>query len=791
MNRDIHEITHENMLAPYLGECTVILKQNGDFPISCPCKVALFGNGARHTVKGGTGSGEVNSHYFPSIEEALTHAGFTITTTTWLDAYDCALENAKTAFRKEIKRLAREHHTLPMFEGMGAVMPEPEYDIPFHTTDRESDDDTIALYVLSRCCGEGNDRQPIPGDFCLTNTEINTILALHKTYHKFLLVLNVGAPIDLSPVMEVSNILLLSWLGATTSNVLCDILLGKTTPSGRLATSWPTLLDFPKLGTFGDVNDTLYTEGLYVGYRYYDSSNIKPLFPFGYGLSTTQFYVYGTTIARNSNIVTLHTNIQNIGSFTGKEVLFLFVSCPGKRFEQPYQVLAGWMKTNKLEPGERQMLTLSFPLADIATFDTKNRCMLLEEGEYLFRLGRNSQDTTLCGTFTLTEELILEHTSEALNDSLDVSDNEKTTPSETKYDYEHPSIPTEIDSLSDKQLAHLLVGSYRQGLEGLSVIGNASNSVAGAAGETNQIPHFLAPIVMADGPAGLRLSSSYFIGKKGPCSLGMSFPESVVIHLPKWTQWLLSLAQPKPNKHQEILHQYATAIPVGTALAQSFNLEFATLCGSIVGKEMELFGVDLWLAPALNLHRNVLCGRNFEYYSEDPIVSGLFAAAITKGVQSSPNKGVTIKHYAANNQETNRYLNNSQVEERVLRELYLRGFKICIRESSPKAIMSSYNLLNGVHTNESYDLITGILRHEWNYTGMIMTDWIIAGTTFGICSPYRSPRADRVIASGHDLFMPGSKKDEKHIAYGLAHGLISRKQAKESITRLYEFQSNK
>ena len=235
------------------------------------------------------------------------------------------------------------------------------------------------------------------------------------------------------------------------------------------------------------------------------------------------------------------------------------------------------------------------------------------------------------------------------------------------------------------------------------------------------------------------------------------------------------------KKGVQIYEQYATAIPVATAVAQSFDTDFAKLCGDIVGSEMEVFGVDLWLAPALNIHRNVLCGRNFEYYSEDPLLSGKMAAAMTGGVQSHKGCGVTLKHYAANNQETNRYASNSMVSERAMREIYLRGFEICVRESDPAAVMTSYNLLNGVHTCESRELVTAVLRDEMGFDGLVMTDWWVGGDMLlNRKSKYGTPDPALVAASGHSLFMPGCRKDLRRIMAGLKKGTVTRKQLEEN-----------
>ena len=293
-------------------------------------------------------------------------------------------------------------------------------------------------------------------------------------------------------------------------------------------------------------------------------------------------------------------------------------------------------------------------------------------------------------------------------------------------------------------------------------------------------------IVMADGPAGLRLSKNYYIDKNGtPRGLNYSILGSTMDVLPKIAQWFISLTNRTP-KNVLIKEQFATAIPIGTAIAQSFNPDFAIQLGDIVGKEMELFNVDLWLAPALNIHRDVLCGRNFEYFSEDPLVSGIMAASLCKGVQAHSGKGATIKHYAANNQETNRYGNNSCVSERAMREIYLKGFEICIKEVQPYAVMSSYNLLNGIHTSEQKGLCIDILRREFGFENILMTDWVVAHNELANNCMYANPDAAKVAAAGHSLFMPGCKKDFKQMKNGIKNRKLSRKQLRINGSRLYK-----
>jgi beta-glucosidase len=280
---------------------------------------------------------------------------------------------------------------------------------------------------------------------------------------------------------------------------------------------------------------------------------------------------------------------------------------------------------------------------------------------------------------------------------------------------------------------------------------------------------------MADGPAGLRLSRQYTRDENGVHGIGSDMPESVMELMPAPAAVVMRILEKNQKITGEVLEQNCSAIPIGTALAQSWNLDFAERCGDLIGDEMERFGVHLWLAPALNIHRDIRCGRNYEYYSEDPLISGRFATAITRGVQKHPGRGTTIKHFAANNQETNRYGSNSLVSERAMREIYLRGFEIAVKESQPHALMTSYNLLNGVHTSERSDLIEDILRAEFGFKGIVMTDWIVGALNLGK-KKYPVPNAARIAAAGGDLVMPGGPGDLKAMLEGLKDGTVTRRQ---------------
>ncbi|MBQ6334835.1 MAG: glycoside hydrolase family 3 C-terminal domain-containing protein [Erysipelotrichaceae bacterium] len=779
-------------LRPYLSECTVLLKNNGDFPLEGPCKIGAYGRGVRHTLKGGTGSGEVNSRFYVTVEEALKNEGFEISSTKWLDDYDEVLKKAEVDFINEIKARAKAKHTMAIMEGMGAVMKEPEHDL-------KTGEDEVAIYVLSRICGEGNDRTFDKGDFKLNDSEIRDILFLNEHAGKFMLVLNVGGPVDLSDVAEVKNILVLSQLGVETGAALTDVLLGKSNPSGKLSTTWQKMEAYPELN-FGNQDDTDYKEGIYVGYRYYDTLKKEVLYPFGYGLSYTDFKIEALDTKVEKDVVSVDVKVTNTGKFAGKETVQLYVSCPCGRLNKAYQDLAAYKKTDLLKPEESQELTLSFSLRELASYDEKNAAYVLEKGSYVLRVGNSSRDTKAVKIVDLTDDVCLKKVKNVLGDpgfkddvykcenEEDLSAVEHLTMNgdvfkEEEVDYDQTyEITEEVKGLSDEELAYLNVGAFNEKGGIASVVGSASMSVAGAAGESAHKAGFR-PLVMSDGPAGIRIARQYYEDAKGVHAYGPSMPETMLVFMPKILQLFMG-GTPKLKKGTILKEQYCTAIPIGTAIAQSFNDEFAKVCGDIVGKEMEIFNIDLWLAPALNIHRHVLCGRNFEYYSEDPLLSGKMASAITKGVQAHKGKGVTIKHYAANNQETNRYTTNSNVSERALREIYLKGFAICIEEAAPHALMTSYNLLNGTHTNEHRGLCYDVLRSEYGFDGLIMTDWEVAAMPTGK-SKYRMPDADKVAKAGGNLYMPGGKGDYKKVITALKNGQLDRNILLESASRLY------
>ena len=771
-------------------EGIVLLENDGTLPISAQ-KLALFGAGSEYTIAGGSGSGEVNTRHNISVLEGLEMAGIEITTKDWIQRYDTAWKEGKASFIKEMRRKLFRPGVDLMTEIMAA-----EYRYPFGEKISEeeisaSDTDTC-VYVLSRQSGEGADRKDEAGSFRLDETEIENIRICAKLYPKFVFVINSGAPIDLSPLEEISGI-------NAGGRALADVLTGKRTPSGKLAVSWPkNYSDIPFGEEFGSLSKdpahAAYKEGIYVGYRYYDSFDVEPRYPFGYGKGYTDFEIETKKLELHEKNVHVQVLVRNKGKlYSGREIVQIYVSCPKGKAEKEYQRLTGFAKTGELAPGEEEELSVSFPLAYLSSYDEKTAQTLLDSGDYIIRIGNCSAETKATAILRLENSVVLSqhknlckaerHVTVLTGTKEQSIDGKEMLPViqipvdlfQTKnFNYEDQiesfSGKTEkhLEELSPEEMIQFCAGTGMFGKqEGFYVPGSAGHTTS--AFQSRGIPN----AEMCDGPAGLRIqprSVQYKNGQIKSVDLAISMYEILPGFINKYM-----IGNPKKG---QMLYQFVTGFPVAAAVAQSWNTDLAEKIGEAVSTEMTEFGVTFWLAPGMNIVRNPLCGRNFEYYSEDPVLTGKMAAAVTRGVQKTPGNYVTIKHFAANNQETNRQHVSSDLDERSLREIYLKGFEIAVKEAAPKSVMSAYNLINGVYCPNSGELCTEILRNEWGFEGVVMTDWFATGKT----------RADDVqaILSGVDIIMPGGKGVISALKKGLKSGSLSKVTVRKSCGRVLE-----
>ena len=571
----------------------------------------------------------------------------------------------------------------------------------------------------------------------------------------------------------------------TGGDALVEVLNGTVNPSGKLTDTWPVNFDDnPSSAGFAneDKNNAqeLYNDDIFVGYRYYDTFGKDVSYEFGYGGSYTTFAMQTQSVTADKDKVTVKVKVKNTGSVSGKEVAEVYFSAPEGNLDKPYQELAGYAKTDELAPGESQVLTITYDTTEMGSYDTDKAAYVMEDGDYIIRVGNSSRNTHVAGKISVAEDTITEQYSNLMvpvKDNPNVADDEKyptlepmTTEGATPitYDgeadeiaaastiavdftgYKAPEIIKENEDVdvyvSNTTQTEYLIAENKDGATGeISRVekGNANSSdytvtynehvkkfdgdfskatlmdvklkklsieqfvsalsleelaelvnghsgdatVRGVAGSTwRNDTKGITPVNLSDGPAGLRITQKYKDG-------------------------------------DQTYYQYATAWPIGTLLAQTWDTDQIYAYGEGVGEEMEEFGIGCWLAPGMNIHRNALCGRNFEYYSEDPVVVGITGTAATLGVQSNKGVGVTIKHYALNSQETNRNSENNTVSERAIREIYLKGFEAVVKQAQPMAIMTSYNQNNGRPAADDYDLCTAFARDEWGFQGMIMTDW--------------------------------------------------------------------
>lgn len=800
------EFKNRELARKAAAEGMVLLKNEGGLlPLEKGIKVALYGVGASRTIKGGTGSGDVNERECISIYQGLKNAGYVITTEDWIHDYDKCYQVARSAWRDDILAKAEKENAVTGFFNVYSSNP---FMVPAGNAVEKTDAE-VAFYIISRVAGENADRFDKPGDYYLTDVEKKQLSDICAMYPHVVVAVNTGGLADLSFMDEFKNIEALLQIvqpGMEAGNAFADVISGAVTPSGKMTDTWAyQYSDYPNSATFshnnGNVNKEYYTEGIYVGYRYFDTFDIPVRYGFGFGLSYTSFEikVLSALLKDDKKTVAVKTEVVNTGdTYSGREVVQAYVTCPTGRLQKEYRRLATFGKTEVLAPGESQKMVLTFTLDQLTSYSENDAAWIMEAGNYVVWIGNSLDSSVPEAVLKLDGEAVLSRTEnicllqEELNEKK--ADAEKMEAKfaalmertsglpvlqlsaaeiETEivvYKTNAEVVPEEarafVDTLSTEQLIALASGDPGKG-QG-SNLGSAGISVPGSAGETNDcaLEQNLASIVLADGPAGLRLMKHYNVH------------EGRIVNKP----FMFSLeggifCEGMPEDPGETYYQYCTAIPVGTLLAQTWDTALIREVGAMIGGEMETFGVTLWLAPGMNIHRNPLCGRNFEYYSEDPLLSGRIAGAMTDGVQSVPGCGTTIKHFACNNQEDNRMDSDSILSERTLREIYLKGFEIAIKESQPMSIMTSYNLINGVHAANCNDICTKAARCEWGFEGMIMTDWTT--TEKGpVCT------ASGCMRAGNDLVMPGAVCDRENLEQELAEGKLSIEDLKACISRL-------
>ena len=729
-------------------EGMVLLKNNGPLlPLKEGTKVALLGKGTIDYVKGGGGSGDVTCAWTKNLYEGLKE-----------------LPGAVDIFQETVQFYQDYVESEYAKGGMPGLIPEPA--LPSDLLEKAAAYTDTAILSISRYSGEGWDRsssmgapnkepfykwdkdftdrnaQLFPrGDFYLTEQEEALVAQVTEKFAKIIVVMNVGGMVDTSWFAANDKIssVLMAWQGGMDGGLAAaELLTGKDVPSGKLADTFAARLeDYPSTEGFHASDDYVeYTDDIYVGYRYFETipgAAEKVIYPFGYGLSYTEFTL-GTPFVRTYEDYLLFTvSVTNTGTVPGREVVQLYYSAPQGKLGKPARVLASYRKTYVIEPGKKEDITLILHIPDMASYDDTGAvcksAWVLEKGTYSFYIGTDVRSARKAGySFTLPQDAVMEQLTSHLAPSLltkrlradgtyedlpktqlrdfdasaitplDETEFEGTTPSVRARSHHHivkefmegvQAPPQLIDvadgkitmkefiaTLSDEDLAYLVSGIPNTGC-------------ANTYGWGGQPEHGIPAVMTADGPAGLRI-----------------LPEAGV---------------------------ETTAFPCSTLLACTWDPDIVGAVGAAGGSEVKENNIGIWLTPAVNIHRSPLCGRNFEYYSEDPLLAGRQAAAMVRGIQDN-NIAATVKHFALNNKETNRKESDSRCSERAIREIYLKPFEIIVKEARPWSIMTSYNRINGCRASECKELLTDILRGEWGFEGAVTTDWWAHGEHYKECT---------------------------------------------------------
>ncbi len=709
-------LKHTRLSRKAAADGMVLLKnENNALPLAEGSKIALFGKATIEYIKGGGGSGDVHCPYICNIFEGFQEKENEGKVSIYMPLVDFYKEYVK----KESVNVLTDEQIGAIWDVVNnmdfckkrddmtydtfARMHVPEAEVPNELISSASQHADIAVITISRFSAEGVDRRPQGGDYYLSDLEKNLILKAKSLFKKVIVVINSGATIDCEFLSENADAILMSWQGGLEGGAaIADILCGDVNPSGKMCDTITKGYDFyPCKEDFWECFDHVdYSDDIYVGYRYFETipeMKDKVRYPFGFGLSYTTFNISNKVCLRSEDKILAIANVTNTGSVAGKEVVEVYVSAPQGKLKKPARELKAYKKTKLLNPGETETVVMSFDISSMASFDDlgkiKKSSYVLEAGNYAFYIGSDVRSaekadfeyvvendtvteelTQLCRPFKLEKRLLSDGTYENLPLGEESYFYGEVAPSNAKKPEKEvmfSKVGTEITM--DEFVSQFTLQELMDFVGGHAPTGVANTGCFGGLKRLD-VP----AVPTADGPAGLRLNTETGIP--------------------------------------------TTAWPCATLLACTWDPDLIYEVGAAGGAEVRENNIGVWLTPALNIHRDPLCGRNFEYYSEDPLVAGKSAGAMTRGIQSKK-VAVSMKHFACNNKEANRFASDSRLSERALREIYLKGFEIAVKEADPWTIMSSYNLINGQHTSESYELLTGILRNEWGFKGMVVTDW--------------------------------------------------------------------
>lgn len=725
----------------------LLLNQNHVLPLPKGSHVAVFGRMQLHYYKSGTGSGGmVNVNKVTGILEALE------------ESEDVQVYEPLVGVYREWEK---DH---PFDEGVGwgnEPWSQEEMELNEALVEEAAEKNEYAIVILARTAGEDKDNKMLEGAYCLTSIEEDMLQKVRKSFAKMIVLLNTGNIMDMSFMDQYRpDAVMYVWQGGMIGGLgTVDVLTGKVCPSGRLSdTIAAQMSDYPADPYFGGLEQNLYVEDIYVGYRYFESAaKSKVLYPFGFGLSYTTFSMEADGFSYAENQVSFVMKVTNTGSVAGKEVVQVYAKAPLGKLGKPARVLIDFKKTKELMPGECETLTFAIPTSVFASYNEVSTAgmpvgWVLEAGEYTIYAGGNVRDAYAVGSFTLDELQIVEECRNALAPTTAFKRMKMTAANEHAeaacvYEIAMEEVPLRVVSPEEKRNAELPESCEMTGDRGIKLADVKAGKATLDEFVAQLTEEELASIVRGEGMGSPKVTAGTAAAFGGV------------------TKSLLEKGIPcgccddGPSGMRLDSGMKAFSLPNGTLLACTFNTQLNEELYAFTAVEMIKNRVDILLGPGMNIHRHPLNGRNFEYFSEDPLLTGKMAAAQVRGLKSA---GVTgsLKHFCGNNQETRRHTSNSIISERALREIYLRGFEIAVKEAKADAVMTTYGPVNGIWTSSNYDLVTDILRKQWGFEGVAMTDWWAYVCREGD-KPAKTDFATMVKAQ-NDLYMvcPDSEKNE-------------------------------
>lgn len=820
-------------IARKIAEESIVLLKNADhiLPLKEKKEITFFGRTQIGTLYSGNGSGGANIAGCGTILEECEKRGIKPESLPKeFYEYKASAEQVTEEDEFDWTKVSEMVNSGIMYEIFGKYKaPLDEYDVPETLIFQAAEKTDTAIFVIGRNSGGEECDRHLPEDYYLTRSEESLLKDICTHFANVVIVLNVNGLIDLSWMKKYASIKSLLFIGIPGeegASALAGILTGEINPSGKLAVtiaehyedypsadhfSWDkehleNILDYESYGLSSEENGstgftkspvTVYWEDIYTGYRYFDTFGKQVLYPFGYGLSYTAFAISDALVKKQNGGILVTADVKNIGEMSGKEVIQIYLSkvYPAEGVERPYQELKGFEKTSDLAPGEKEQVKIWIPWRELAVYDEERAAWVIESGDYLLKMGNSSRDTFVKGLICVEKTILAEQCTNCLNitecnngkiEFLTQKENDAEMASVLNITEQNKDVSGQNIIFVTPEDVHDVQENRKCGKETIS---KAETTVSEREKERNLAElsiKELAALCVGYGPGtpfaavGDRSDPSTIFDDEGK-------PMTTNSHPTGYPGYVSPAIEEKGIKSVFYKDGPAgiggVAWPTEMLIACSFDKKLWQMFGDAVGKECEEQQVNVWLAPAVNLHRNPLCGRNFEYFSEDPYLTGVCACEITKGVQNSRPVIVCPKHFAANEQETFRRGNagknvdavDSILTERALREQYLKPFEMLVKDAGIACIMTSFNKINGSFSGGSHDLCTHILREEWGFEGAVVTDWgdmdmVVDG-------------ADAV-AAGNDIVMPGGPPVIRQILKGYEEGRVTREELEQAVRHL-------